>query len=138
MRRLKQAVAQAQRERPAAILVDLDGGFVPAKDILVVTAAGLSGSQAASGHYGGRHSQDIRGRTLSPGDVVIHMDRGMAILRDLASVSTTGVPDAEMIRLRFADDDQVLLRLSELRAIWRYSSESEGVSLDQGRRQFLA
>jgi transcription-repair coupling factor (superfamily II helicase) len=128
----KQATAQAQLERPAAILVDLDGGFVPTEDILVVTAADLFGSRAAHQDImavGLR--KDIRGRTLSPSDVVIHMDRGLAILRDLASVSAVGVPDAEMIRLQFADDDQVLLRLSELRAIWRYSSESEGVSLDK-------
>jgi transcription-repair coupling factor (superfamily II helicase) len=128
----KQAVAQARLDRPAAILVDLDCGFAPAEDILVVTAADLLGSRAEHQDImavGLR--KDIRGRTLSPGDVVIHMERGMAILRDLASVSAAGVPDAEMIRLQFADDDQVLLRLSELRAIWRYSSESEGVSLDK-------
>ncbi|MCX7319100.1 MAG: helicase-related protein [Hyphomicrobiales bacterium] len=36
-----------------------------------------------------------------------------------------------MIRLEFADDDNALLPLSELRAIWRYSSDSDGVSLDK-------
>lgn len=128
----KQATAQAKPNRPAAMFADLDCGFAWTDGVVVVAAADLLGSRATHQDImtvGLRRS--ICDQSLSPGDVVIHMDRGMAILRDLVPLSAAGVPDAEMIRLQFADDDHVLLPLSDLRLIWRYSSDSDGVSLDK-------
>jgi transcription-repair coupling factor (superfamily II helicase) len=126
------AIAQAKTGCPAAVFADLDSGFIWKDNVVVVAAADLLGSRATHQDImmvGLRRS--IGYRALSLGDVVIHMDRGMAILQDLVSLSAAGVPDVEMIRLQFADDDQVLLPLSDLRSIWRYSSDPDRVSLDK-------
>lgn len=128
----KQASAQAKPEDPAAMIADLDSGFGGPGSVVVVAAADVLGSRAThqdTMRVGRRRSIGDRG--LSLGDVVIHMDRGMAILRDLVPLSAAGVPDTEMVRLQFADDDHVLLPLSDLRSIWRYSSDPGGVSLDK-------
>ncbi len=126
------AIAHAKTGYPAAVFADLDSGFIWKENVVAVAAADLFGSRAMHQDImmvGLRRS--IGDRALSLGDVVIHMDRGMAILQDLVSLSAAGVADAEMIRLQFADDDQVLLPLSDLRSIWRYSSDPDGVSLDK-------
>ncbi|MDB5574527.1 MAG: transcription-repair coupling factor, partial [Tardiphaga sp.] len=122
----------APRRHPAALLADLDRGFESADGCVVVSAVDLFGSRATHQDImsvGLR--KNIGDRELSLGDVVIHLDRGMAILSELATVVTEGVPDAEMIRLEFADKDHILLPVSDLKAIWRYSSESDGIRLDK-------
>ncbi|MDB5485450.1 MAG: transcription repair coupling factor, partial [Tardiphaga sp.] len=122
----------APRRHPAALLADLDRGFESADGCVVVSAVDLFGSRATHQDImsvGLR--KNIGDRELSFGDVVIHLDRGMAILSELATVVTEGVPDAEMIRLEFADKDHILLPVSDLKAIWRYSSESDGIRLDK-------
>lgn len=118
-------------DRPAAILADLDRGFVSEDGYAVITSADVFGSRAAHQDLMAvSMRRSIGPRRLSFGDAVIHMDRGMSILRGLATVTAEGLPDAEMIRLEFADADQVLLPLSELRAIWHYASEFDGVACD--------
>jgi transcription-repair coupling factor (superfamily II helicase) len=123
---------EAAQDRPAAILADLDRGFVSEDGCVVVAASDLLGSRAAHQDIMAVSARrEISASTLSFGDAVIHMDRGMAILRGLTTVNAEGVADAEMIRLEFADEEQVLLPLSDLRALWHYSSEADRVDLDR-------
>jgi transcription-repair coupling factor (superfamily II helicase) len=128
----RQAIKPKSANRKA-LLVDLDRGFVdPGRKLAVIAAADVLGSRAS------RHDpmapalrKDIGDTALAPGDAVIHMDRGVAILRDLTTVSAAGVPDAETVRLEFAGKSTVMVPPSELRSIWRYSSDPTAVALDK-------
>ena len=65
------------------------------------------------------------------GDVIVHFDRGVAVLRGLETIAVEGTSGSEMIRLEFADEKMVLASVEELASIWRYSADPTGVKLDK-------
>jgi transcription-repair coupling factor (superfamily II helicase) len=126
-------IARARPGQLLSLTVDLDRGFFHARsNTTVVAAADLLGSRAS------RHDPMATAATskiekvdLAPGDVVIHIDRGLAILHGLETVAAPGMSEREMLRLEFAASDSVLVPISELASIWRYSSDPSAVSLDK-------
>ena len=127
--------ATAGRNREAALLADFDTGFVvpDRKPLVVVTASDVLGSKA-------HHPQPLAG-VWSPafahadvpeqGTVVIHLQRGLALLDGLQTVATGGGSSREMIRLAFAGDDAVLAPPADLSLIWPYASELGKLTLDK-------
>jgi transcription-repair coupling factor (superfamily II helicase) len=119
--------------RPGALLslaVDLDAGFVdPAAQVAVIAAPDVLGDRIA-----------VRGRkTSSPllsepdlriGDVVIHEDHGVGVLRDLASVTLDGVAH-DALKLEYAGGATLLVPAQDMGRIWRYGAEAAAVSLDR-------
>jgi transcription-repair coupling factor (superfamily II helicase) len=129
-----QAAAKAKTNSGAALIVDLDRGFVdPRRSIAVIAAADVMGSRAShSKPLAVANIRDPNGSAeLRAGDVVVHIDRGLAILHGLEAVTAEGVPNTEMVRLEFADETMVLTSVQELRSIWRYSSDATSVRLDK-------
>jgi transcription-repair coupling factor (superfamily II helicase) len=127
-----QAVCDAPAGQRMAITADLDRGFVDeARNLAVVTAVEVLGSRASHLTPMARAFHNhIGDQPIAAGDAVIHLDRGMAVLRGLTTVSAAGVPDAEMVRLEFADENAVLVPPWELASVWRYSSDPSLVTLD--------
>jgi transcription-repair coupling factor (superfamily II helicase) len=127
-----QAVRDAPAGQRVAITADLDRGFVDdARHLTVVTAVEVLGSRASHLTPMARAFRNHIGeQPIAPGDAVIHLDRGMAVLRGLTSVNAAGIPDAEMVRLEFADENAVLVPPWEMASIWRYSSDPSLVTLD--------
>lgn len=122
----------ASLDERSAILADLDRGFISREGTVVVTATDVLGSRASHQdimRVAGRRG--FREAPLSLGDVVVHMDRGLAVLRELVIVSATSAAEAEMVKLEFVNEEAVLVSLSELRLIWRYGADAEGVRLDK-------
>ncbi|MFL6796119.1 MAG: DEAD/DEAH box helicase [Xanthobacteraceae bacterium] len=132
-----ESLAQAFTAPPRSIVAmraDLDAGFVLGeRRTTVIAAADLLGSRA-------KHETPIGLRNagpaldevaLRPGDVVVHRERGVAILRGLETVSAPGVRDRDMVRLEFAGQKTVLVPARELAAIWKYSSDPRNVTLDR-------
>ena len=126
---------RAGRER-LSLLVDFDRGFVhrnASAKIAIVAASDLLGSRAA--HWAPMVPPSSQ-KSDSPdqvaaGDVVVHFDRGVAILRGLETISVEGTVEREMVRLEFADKKTVLVPVEELASIWRYSSDPTEVRLDK-------
>ncbi|MGY3609662.1 MULTISPECIES: DEAD/DEAH box helicase [unclassified Bradyrhizobium] len=127
--------ATAGRNRESAILADFDVGFVEAgrKPLVVVTASDVLGSRA-------HHPQPMarawnaafdRADVPEPGTVVVHLQRGLALLDGLQTVAMKGVSSHEMIRLVFAGDDAVLVPPADLTLIWPYASELGELTLDK-------
>jgi transcription-repair coupling factor (superfamily II helicase) len=117
--------------QPAALLMDLDRGFVLLEqNTVVIAAADVLGSRATrqdAFNFARRIDSESR---VKMGDAVIHLERGVAIMKGLAEISMAGTSQSEMIRLEFAEEESTLLPLSDLRAIWLYSSDADGVTLD--------
>jgi transcription-repair coupling factor (superfamily II helicase) len=123
------------RDRDAALLADFGAGFViPGKKTLViVTASDVLGSRA--------HHPQPMARMLSAafdhadapeqGTVVIHLQRGLAVLDGLQTVNTGGGALREMIRLVFAGDNAVLVPPSDLAQMWPYAAELGKLTLDK-------
>ncbi len=127
--------ATAGRNREAALLADFDRGFVVPgrKPLVIVTASDVLGSRA-------HHPQPMaRARSAAfdhadvpeQGTVVVHLQRGLALLDGLQTVATGGGSSREMIRLVFAGDDAVLAPPADLVMIWPYASELGELTLDK-------
>jgi transcription-repair coupling factor (superfamily II helicase) len=127
---------QATKTRGAegALSADFDGGFVVSgQKIVVVTASDVLGSRAhhpqpmARGWIAAFDHPDVPEKDA----VVVHLQRGLASLDGLQVVELGKGSRREMIRLRFAADDAVLVPPADLALIWPYASELGKLSLDK-------
>jgi transcription-repair coupling factor (superfamily II helicase) len=127
--------ATGARSRDAALLADFDAGFVVAgmKPIVVVTASDVLGSRA-------RHPQPMARNWAATfqhpdvpelGMVILHLQRGLALLESLQSIDMGKGMSREMIRLVFAGDDAVLVPPADLALIWPYAAELGKLTLDK-------
>ena len=103
------------------------------KPLVVVTASDVLGSRA-------HHPQPMaRAWTAAfdhpdvpePGAVVVHLQRGLALLDGLQTVDMGNGSVREMIRLEFAGDDAVLVPPADLALIWPYAAEPGKLTLDK-------
>src|SRR5258705_11088215 len=127
--------ATAGRTREAAFIADFDTGFVVPgrKPIVIVTASDVLGSRA-------HHPQPLAGAWSTAfdhadvpeqGTVVIHLQRGLAMLDGLQTVIMGAGSSREMVRLVFAGDDAILVPPADLAMIWPYAAELGKVTLDK-------
>ncbi|QPF89913.1 DEAD/DEAH box helicase [Bradyrhizobium commune] len=121
--------------RDAALLADLDSGFVvPGKKPLVlVTASDVLGSRAHHPQPLARSWSTAFDHADVPeqGTVVVHLQRGLAVLDGLQTVNTGGGALREMVRLSFAGDNAVLVPPPDLALMWPYAEERGKLSLDK-------
>ncbi|WP_334536151.1 DEAD/DEAH box helicase [Bradyrhizobium sp. AZCC 2230] len=127
--------AGSARHRDVALLADLDSGFVipGKKPDVVLTASDVLGSRA-------HHPQPMARSWIAAfdhadvpeqGTVVVHLQRGLAVLDGLQTVNTGGGALREMVRLSFAGDNAVLVPPPDLAQMWPYSTERGKLALDK-------
>ena len=127
--------ATKARSRESALLADFDAGFVVPgrKPLVVVTASDVLGSRA-------HHPQPMaRVWTAAfdhpdvpeQGAVAVHLQRGLALLDGLQTLDVSKGASREMIRLKFAADDVVLVSPADLSLIWPYAAEPGKLKLDR-------
>src|SRR6516164_9209590 len=119
------------RSRAGAFLAGFVGrGRNP---LVVVTASDVLGSKA-------HHPQPVaRAWTAAfdhpdvpeRGTVVVHLQRGLALLGGLQALDMGKGSSREMIRLEFAGDDAVLVPPADLALIWPYAAELGKLTLDK-------
>ncbi|KRR25719.1 transcription-repair coupling factor [Bradyrhizobium lablabi] len=127
--------ATAGHKSEAALLADFDRGFVVPgrKPLVVVTASDVLGSRAHHPQPMARSWSAAFDHADVPeqGTVIVHLQRGLALLDGLQTVATGGGSSREMIRLVFAGDDAVLVPPADLTMIWPYASELGELTLDK-------
>lgn len=101
----------------------LERGFVDSRhNIVVVAAEQTSGTN--SSHV------LLAEPELQIGDVVVHEEHGVGVLKDLQSIDVDGVSH-DAARLEYRDGGSVLVPMEEFGKLWRYGSEPEAVTLDR-------
>jgi transcription-repair coupling factor (superfamily II helicase) len=123
------------RSREGALLADFDAGFVEAgrKPLVVVTASDVLGSRAhhpqpmASAWTPAFDHPDVP----EAGTIVVHLQRGLAVLEGLQTFDMGKGAAREMVRLEFAEDDAVLVPPADLALIWPYAGELGKLTLDK-------
>ncbi len=127
--------AAEARSREGSLLADFDAGFVVAgkRPIRVVTASDVLGSRA-------HHPQPMAKAWTAAfdhpdipeqGAAVVHLQRGLALLDRLQTLDMGNGTSREMIRLKFAGDDAVLVPPADLALIWPYAAEPGKLKLDK-------
>jgi transcription-repair coupling factor (superfamily II helicase) len=123
------------RSREGALLADFDAGFIGAgrKPLVVVTASDVLGSRA--------HHPQPMARAWNPafdhpdvperGSAVVHLQRGLAVLDGLQTLDMGKGSRREMVRLKFAGDNAVLVPPADLAVIWPYAGEPGKLTLDK-------
>ncbi len=119
-----QAVLEADAGSLLKLECELEQGFVDDKhNIAVVTAPGEASAL--------NHSSTLLAEPeLGIGDVVVHEDHGVGVLRDLEAIEIEGVPH-DAARLEYRDGGSILVPMQEFGKLWRYGSEPEAVTLDR-------
>jgi len=112
----------------AAIEADLDAGF---RDTgrTVIAAADVLGGRLALRQPGSSERVGFEPE-LRPGDVVLHEDHGVGVLRDLEVVEIDGQLQ-DTLRIEYRGGATVLAPVGEIGRIWRYGAEEGGVALDR-------
>ncbi len=119
---------RAAKPGTAMLLVaPVDRGF-SAPDVTVVAGADLLGGRARGDEIGG-HSAGTLGLSseLRCGDVVVHEDFGIGIVRGIEALPDTG---GDAIVLGYAKDGRRLVPVAEADQIWRYGADADAVTLD--------
>ena len=112
-----------------ALTADIPGGFEDeAAGVLVLAASDVLGGRVAARRTGG--SPLLTEPELRVGDVVIHEDHGVGVLRDLERVQV-GEVERDVLRLEYYGGATALAPVEELGRIWRYGAEADAVTLDR-------
>jgi transcription-repair coupling factor (superfamily II helicase) len=123
------------RKREVALLADLDAGFVVPgrKALVVVTASDVLGSRAHHPQPMARSWSAAFDHADVPeqGTVIVHLQRGLAVLDGLQTVNTGNGALREMVRLSFAGDNAVLVPPPDLALMWPYAAELGKLALDK-------
>ena len=122
-------VALAQPGEVLGFEIDVDAGYVDKIGAVAVVAASdvLGGRVAARGT--GREALSLEPE-LRPGDVVLHEDHGIGVLRELLSVDVEG-QTRDTLRIEYHGGDSILAPVEDIGRIWRYGGEESAVTLDR-------
>jgi transcription-repair coupling factor (superfamily II helicase) len=113
-----------------ALPLDLDTGFIDAAAGLAVIAA----SDVLGGRLAAKNTPGVTDLLAEPdlriGDVVLHEDHGVGVLRDLKTVEIDGL-ERDTLQLDYHGGASLLAPVEEIGRIWRYGAEAAAVTLDR-------
>ena len=113
-----------------ALPLDLDTGFIDAAAGLAVIAA----SDVLGGRLAAKSTPGVTDVLAEPdlriGDVVLHEDHGVGVLRDLKTVKIDGL-ERDTLQLDYHGGASLLAPVEEIGRIWRYGAEATAVTLDR-------
>jgi transcription-repair coupling factor (superfamily II helicase) len=112
-----------------SIMLPIETGFhLRDENVTFIAAADLFGS---AGIMEESHEQQVVLATpgdnvLQKGDVVVHLDHGMAILEGLQTVAAGTEPPVDTLLLRYADDVRLKVPVGDIGKVWRYGATKRG------------
>jgi transcription-repair coupling factor (superfamily II helicase) len=115
----------------ALIVLPLDHGFTT-RDVAVLTEQDMLGDRLVRRRKR-KKSQDAflnELATLSPGDLVVHMEHGIGRYDGLTRIPVQKAPH-DCVALEYAGGDRLYVPVENIDILSRYGSESEGVTLDK-------
>ncbi len=125
-----QAVLDAAGGALLSLAAPIERGWHGA-GLLVIAAADLLGARAGDeGVIAGIDPLSGEAVDFRLGDVVIHEDFGIGVLRGIEPV-TAAEETGDAIRLEYAKDGQRLVPVLEADCIWRYGADADAVTLDK-------
>lgn len=103
----------------------LDVGFVDGETTVIAVSDVVGEAGEAPGVVPALVEPELR-----LGDVVVHEDHGIGILKGLETVKVEGV-HCDAARLEYQDGASLLVPMEDFGKLWRYGSEPEAVTLDR-------
>jgi len=123
------AVREASSDQPSLLAQPIEQGFIDHEEKIVCVALRDLAGQSARQPGRGIGTAQIAETQLRFGDVVVHLEYGLGVLECLEPAG--GEDEAEVLRLRYADDAVLLVPLKDIGLIWRYGGSESDVALDR-------
>jgi len=123
-------VPGAKAKPPQRAVLPVDAGFETA-DMAVVSEPDILGDRLARPRKRRRAQNFLAEATsLTPGDLVVHIDHGIGRYEGLKTLEVQGAPH-DCLDLQYAGEAKLYLPVENIDLLTRYGSESEGVQLDK-------
>jgi transcription-repair coupling factor (superfamily II helicase) len=111
-------------------IIGLEAGFETAT-LAVIGEQDILGDRLVRPHARRRASNYLADVTaLAEGDLVVHIDHGIARFNGLKTIEALGAPH-DCLELLYAGGDRVYLPVENIELLSRYGSEDTGVQLDK-------
>ena len=126
-----QAALGAADKGVALIVLPLDHGFA-APDVAVLTEQDMLGDRLVRRSKRKKSADAFLNElaTLTPGDLVVHVDHGIGRYEGLTQIPVQKAPH-DCVQLTYAGGDKLFVPVENLEVLSRYGSSEEGASLDK-------
>ncbi len=113
------------------VVQPLEEGF-ETPDLAVITEQDILGDRLVRRARKSRKAADVISElsSLSPGDLMVHVDHGIGRFEGLKTIEVQGAPH-DCLLLFYANNDRLFIPVENIDLLSRYGSESETVQLDK-------
>jgi transcription-repair coupling factor (superfamily II helicase) len=127
----QEAQGMAARGDVALIVLPLDHGFTTTK-LALITEQDLLGDRLVRRAKRKKSADAFLNElaTLTPGDLVVHIEHGIGRYDGLTSIPVGQAPH-DCVALSYAGGDKLYVPVENIDVLSRYGSESDGVTLDK-------
>lgn len=125
------AVQKLPREAVALVALPVESGFETA-DLAVIGEQDILGDRLVRPRRKPSRGSDFlrEVNSLSPGDLVVHVDHGIGRFTRLVTIEAAGAP-RDCLELVYAGGDKLYLPVENIELLTRYGSEETDVALDR-------
>ncbi len=124
------AARAADPKRPQRVILPLDSGF-ETDSLAVISETDILGDRLARPRKRRRAANFLaEASALTPGDLVVHIDHGIARYLGLKTLDVQGAPH-DTLELQYGGEAKLYLPVENIDLLTRYGAENEGVQLDR-------
>jgi len=115
---------------PQRVVLPLDSGF-ETDSLAVISETDILGDRLARPRRRRRASNFLaEASSLTPGDLVVHIDHGIGRYEGLKTLDVQGAPH-DCLEIQYGGESKLYLPVENIDLLTRYGAESEGVVLDR-------
>ena len=124
------AAKAADPKIPQRVVLPLEAGF-ETDSLAVISETDILGDRLSRPRRKRRASNFLaEASSLTPGDLVVHIDHGIGRYQGLKTLDVQGAPH-DTLELHYGGDAKLYLPVENIDLLTRYGAETEGVQLDR-------
>jgi len=124
------AAKAADPKIPQRVVLPLEAGF-ETDSLAVISETDILGDRLSRPRRKRRASNFLaEASSLTPGDLVVHIDHGIGRYEGLKTLDVQGAPH-DTLELHYGGDAKLYLPVENIDLLTRYGAETEGVQLDR-------
>jgi transcription-repair coupling factor (superfamily II helicase) len=124
------AAKAADPKKPQRVVLPLESGF-ETETLAVISETDILGDRLARPRRKRRASNFLaEASSLTPGDLVVHIDHGIGRYDGLKTLDVQGAPH-DCLELQYGGEAKLYLPVENIDLLTRYGSEGDGVQLDR-------
>jgi transcription-repair coupling factor (superfamily II helicase) len=125
------ALRAITRDDCAFVVLGIENGFL-LDDFAFIGEQDILGERLARPRRAGKRAKDFisEAGTLTPGDLVVHVDHGIGRFISLKTITAVGAPH-DCLELHYANGDKLFLPVENIELLSRYGSEDTEAALDR-------